>query len=169
MCVFAAMMAPVYCLRPRFSGENRAECWYCAGILFTATIQWRKSIRMLNMAPVYCLRPQFSGRKRLERWIWRRYAVCGHDSVAKIEQNVKYGAGILFTATIQWPKTIRTLNMAPVCCLRPRFSGENRAECWISNCFNCFCSNHPLFSARNHIPFAFYLRLQKHLFSLTDM
>ena len=26
MCVFAAMMAPVYCLRPRFSGENRSEC-----------------------------------------------------------------------------------------------------------------------------------------------
>ena len=96
MCVFAAMMAPVYCLRPRFSGENRA------------TIQWWKSSRML---------------------ILRRYTVYGHDSVAKIDQNVKYGAGILFTATIQWPKTIRTLNMAPICCLRPRFSGENRAEC----------------------------------------
>jgi hypothetical protein len=56
MCVFAAMMAPVYCLRPRFSGENRA------------TIQWWKSSRML---------------------ILRRYTVYGHDSVAKIEQNVE--------------------------------------------------------------------------------
>jgi hypothetical protein len=148
-----------------------------SGILFTATIQWWKSShdsvvkieQNVDIAPVYCLRPRFSGENRAECWIMRRYTVYGHDSVAKIEQNVKYGAGILFTATIQWPKTIRTLNMAPVCCLRPRFSGENRAECWISNCFNCFCSNHPLFSARNHIPFAFYLRLQKHLFSLTDM